>query len=385
MERKNTIKKNKEGYGYTYTDITAINNYCMENGITYYQEVETCEINGKDYIITYLTENEETKRYRGCEIVQATLQGIKNPVQEYGSSLTYCRRYSLLMALGLATEDNDAQDLTISTINTKEDALKMTINFGKYNGKTLNDIQDDESYLEYLFTNSKDESTSDKIFAKIIENSYPEAYKCALKIKEYIENTYNYEVNEEIANLNIIDVDFLFAVRPVSANLELLHPNAIVEKLIDFLKPEYEKENVKLNVALCPEDTKLLLDEKLFREVIVNLSQNAIHAVNEKNNSEQDKIIEITSVIRDDKYVLSITDNGCGIPEDKLNKIFEPYYTTKATGTGLGLTTVYKIVKEFSGDISVKSIAGEGTSFIISIPVPQLNKKLLAYNESDNT
>lgn len=158
MERKNTIKKNKEGYGYTYTDITAINNYCMENGITYYQEVETCEINGKDYIITYLTENEETKRYRGCEIVQATLQGIKNPVQEYGSSLTYCRRYSLLMALGLATEDNDAQDLTISTINTKEDALKMTINFGKYNGKTLSEIQDDEPYLEYLFNNSKDEN-----------------------------------------------------------------------------------------------------------------------------------------------------------------------------------------------------------------------------------
>ena len=158
MERKNTIKKNKEGYGYTYTDITAINNYCMENGITYYQEVETCEINGKDYIITYLTENEETKRYRGCEIVQATLQGIKNPVQEYGSSLTYCRRYSLLMALGLATEDNDAQDLTISTINTKEDALKMTINFGKYEGKTLNDIQDDKSYLKWLFDNSKDEN-----------------------------------------------------------------------------------------------------------------------------------------------------------------------------------------------------------------------------------
>src|SRR5574344_645389 len=102
--------------------------------------------------------------------------------------------------------------------------------------------------------------------------------------KKFVEN-YIDVVNEEIANLNKIVVDFLFAVRPVSANLELLHPNAIVEKLIDFLKPEYEKENVKLNVALCPEDTKLLLDEKLFREVIVNLSQNAIHAVNEKNNS----------------------------------------------------------------------------------------------------
>ena len=156
MERKTTIKKNKEGYGYTYTDISAINKYCEENGITYYQEVETCETNAKDYIITYLTENNETKRYRGCQIVQATLQGIKNPVQEYGSSLTYCRRYSLLMALGLATDDNDAQDLTVSTINTKEEALKLEITFGKYKGKKLEDILDDESYLEWLFQKGND-------------------------------------------------------------------------------------------------------------------------------------------------------------------------------------------------------------------------------------
>lgn len=215
-----------------------------------------------------------------------------------------------------------------------------------------------------------------KAIAKAREN------EDTLPDKKFVEN-YIDVVNEEIDNLNKIVVDFLFAVRPVSANLELLHPNAIIEKLIDFLKPEYEKENVHLNVSLCPEDTRLLLDEKLFREVIVNLSQNAIHAVNEKNDSTQEKLIEIKSIIRDDKYVLSVSDNGCGISEEKLNKIFEPYYTTKATGTGLGLTTVYKIIKEFSGDISVKSTEGEGTSFIISIPVPQLNKKLLAYDESD--
>ena len=194
MERKNTIKKNKEGYGYTYTDITAINNYCMENGITYYQEVETCEVNSRDYIITYLTENNETKRYRGCQIVQATLQGIKNPVQEYGSSLTYCRRYSLLMALGLATDDNDAQDLTIPTLNTKEDALKMTINFGKYKGKTLNDIQDDESYLEWLFDNSKDENMV-KAVSLITgweiksEEEQKEEVKIVAKYKKLLEDT----------------------------------------------------------------------------------------------------------------------------------------------------------------------------------------------------
>mgnify|MGYP003289354883 CR=1 FL=1 len=200
--------------------------------------------------------------------------------------------------------------------------------------------------------------------------------------KKFVEN-YIDVVNEEIDNLNKIVVDFLFAVRPVSANLELLHPDSIIEKLIDFLRPEYEKENISVDVSLCPEDTRLLLDEKLFREVVVNLCQNAMHALNENSNSKNKKI-EINSVIRDDKYFLTVSDNGCGIPEEKLNKIFEPYYTTKATGTGLGLTTVYKIVKEFSGDVSVKSVEGEGTSFVISLPVPQLNKKLLAYNKSES-
>ncbi len=158
MERKNTIKKNKEGYGYKYTELAEINNYCLENNITYYQEVETCEINGKDYIITYLNENGETTKHRGCEIVKAVLSGIKNPVQEYGSSLTYCRRYSLLMALGLATEDDDAQSLTEPNEPTEEEAEEYKLGFGKYKGKTIKEIEEEKpDYLEWLLGNSKDE------------------------------------------------------------------------------------------------------------------------------------------------------------------------------------------------------------------------------------
>ena len=104
---KSTIAKKPEGYGYKYTELADINKYCEENGIRYYQEIETSEINQKDYIVTYVTKDEKTTKHRGCQVVDAVLQGIKNPVQEYGSSLTYCRRYSLLMALGLATEDDD--------------------------------------------------------------------------------------------------------------------------------------------------------------------------------------------------------------------------------------------------------------------------------------
>lgn len=162
MEKKSTLKKNKEGYGYKYTELAEINKYCEENKIRYYQEVETNEINQKDYIVTYLIENGETTKHRGCQIVDAILSGIKNPVQEYGSSLTYCRRYSLLMALGLATEDDDGASLTQKE-PTKEDAENYVINFGKYKGQKLAEVIKNDWYKNYLL------SGNDEYIKKCIE------------------------------------------------------------------------------------------------------------------------------------------------------------------------------------------------------------------------
>lgn len=153
---KSTIAKKTEGYGYRYTELADINKYCEENGIRYYQEVETNEINQKDYIITtlinYDSEGEpHFSKHRGCQIVEARLSGINNPVQAYGSSLTYCRRYSLLMALGLATEDNDAADLSEMTL---EQAKEYTLEFGKNKGKKLSEVG--TSYINWLLANSND-------------------------------------------------------------------------------------------------------------------------------------------------------------------------------------------------------------------------------------
>ena len=169
MEKKSTIKKNqvadiptKNGnkYSYQYVDIAQIHEYLESENMSYYQYID--RIDNDDYIMTVrIINGEEKPPLRGSRVVDATLFGNDNPAQKQGSALTYARRYSLLMAFGLATEDDDANSLNKPaepSINTKEDALKMTINFGKYKGKTLNDIQDDESYLEWLFYNSKDEN-----------------------------------------------------------------------------------------------------------------------------------------------------------------------------------------------------------------------------------
>lgn len=110
MAEKN-LKRNKEGYGYKYTDLAQIHEYLEKNNMQYIQKIERIE--GDDYIFTkrYIEGKWEEEWLQGCRVVQAILQGKNNPAQEQGSALTYARRYSLLMAFGLATEDDDAQSL----------------------------------------------------------------------------------------------------------------------------------------------------------------------------------------------------------------------------------------------------------------------------------
>lgn len=115
---KTILKKNAKGYGYNYTDLSAIHEYLEENNFRYYQYIEVIDCN--DYIMTVKIneKGEESKAIRGCRVVQATNGGGKsNPAQEQGSALTYARRYSLLLAYGLSTTDDDAQCLTKTKTN----------------------------------------------------------------------------------------------------------------------------------------------------------------------------------------------------------------------------------------------------------------------------
>ena len=193
-------------------------------------------------------------------------------------------------------------------------------------------------------------------------------------------------VNQEIARLNKIVVDFLMAVRPISAQLELVQPNALLQQFVSFFRPEFNAKHIALVTKFCDDSPRLLLDQKLVHEVIVNLAQNALAAITERcPDLSEEKFsscsgrLSITTEIRDEHYILHFSDNGSGMSEETVSHIFEPYFTTKANGTGLGLAMAYKIIKEFSGDIRVKSKKGEGTEFIISLPVPQKDKRLLTY------
>ena len=113
-EETTRLAKGKAGYGYKYTELAQINEWLEAKGESYYQFTEDC--NGKDYIMTVKVnaKGEESKPIRGCQIIDGnTLNGGKaNVAQQLGAAITYARRYSLLMAYGLATEDDDAESLT---------------------------------------------------------------------------------------------------------------------------------------------------------------------------------------------------------------------------------------------------------------------------------
>ena len=113
MDETTRLSKSKQGYGYKYTELAQINEYLEQKGESYYQYIES--VDGNDYIVTVKVKADgtESKPLRGCRIIYSnTLQGKSNEAQEMGSGITYARRYSLLMAYGLATEDDDAACMT---------------------------------------------------------------------------------------------------------------------------------------------------------------------------------------------------------------------------------------------------------------------------------
>lgn len=180
-------------------------------------------------------------------------------------------------------------------------------------------------------------------------------------------------IDEEIDRLNKIVVDFLFAVRPMDTNLEDGDLNALVEELLRFVQFELEQSRIELITDLDNALPHLKLDPKYFKQAVLNLVKNAISAMPDGG------MLRVSTQSRGDQALLRISDNGEGMSPEVRDKIFEPYFTTKDFGSGIGLTLVYKVVKEHMGDISVISKEGRGTTFTITLPLPQREKHLLGW------
>jgi two-component system NtrC family sensor kinase len=150
----------------------------------------------------------------------------------------------------------------------------------------------------------------------------------------------------------------------VSANV-----NDIMEKALDIVDNEFRLRHVTKNVQLAGGMITTMLDGNQIEQVFINLLLNAVHAV------EGNGLVTVKSAVdlEQEKVRVEISDNGCGVAENDIKKIFEPFYSTKNKGTGLGLAVSYGIVKNHQGDIRVFSMPGKITRFTVELPIRTQN------------
>jgi len=136
----------------------------------------------------------------------------------------------------------------------------------------------------------------------------------------------------------------------------------MLDEIEVLLKRELKENNISLTITIKPDQLKLNADQALIEQVIINLLKNAIQAFDEQTN----RLIEVTASVNDKKRpVISVKDNGNGIDEEALEKIFIPFFTTKQTGSGIGLSLSKQIMRQHQGTMAVKSKMDEGTEFIL--------------------
>lgn len=141
--------------------------------------------------------------------------------------------------------------------------------------------------------------------------------------------------------------------------------NDIVESAVNIVENEFLCAHVKIEKNLAENMATSLLDENQIEQVLINLLLNALHSV------EESGCVSLSSSFDSGKnrVFVEITDNGAGIAQENIGRIFEPFFSTKVNGTGLGLAVSYGIVSNHQGDIHVASKLGKGTRFTIELPV----------------
>lgn len=188
----------------------------------------------------------------------------------------------------------------------------------------------------------------------------------SFKIKESIETCVN-----EVNRLDGIIHNFLRAIRPVQPELNELNLLELLDEVLVLQRHEMEDLGIRVQVDLPPPLPIVLIDRNQVKQAFFNVIKNAIHAMG------QNGLLKISIDIDDDFLNMHFDDNGTGIDEKHFSKIFDPYYSTKNSGSGLGMMIIQRIMRNHAGQIAIKSLPGEGTRVTLMFPLKSKRVKML--------
>jgi two-component system, sporulation sensor kinase E len=204
-------------------------------------------------------------------------------------------------------------------------------------------------------------------FARRAPKAEADAAEIGRKLEHYLD-----VAKGEITRLDYIVTQFLHAIRPSPPQLAPASLNDVAEETLELLRPELENRGLQLRQKLARRLALAPLDAAQMKQVLVNLIKNAMQAMTTGG------VLTLQTGGAGDWVWVEVSDTGGGIPQDKINHIFEPFYTTKKKGTGLGLMIVQRIVHQHGGKIELESRVGQGTTFRIRLPIHERQPKLLS-------
>ena len=179
----------------------------------------------------------------------------------------------------------------------------------------------------------------------------------------------------EVNRLDSIVTQFLRAIRPSKPQLQPENVNMIVEEAVRFFAPEIQDRDIVVEQELRSDLPLLRLDRDQMKQAFYNVIKNSLEAM------KRGGILRVRTD-RDDTHVLvSFVDTGSGMSAGNLSRVFEPYFTTKPSGTGLGLLIVRRIVREHGGELSIESSEGKGLALTIRLPYVDKRVRMLEAGE----
>ncbi|MFZ3376960.1 MAG: ATP-binding protein [Chthoniobacterales bacterium] len=181
----------------------------------------------------------------------------------------------------------------------------------------------------------------------------------------------------EIGRLDSIVTQFLRAIRPSKPQLHPENVNAIVDEAVRFFAPEIQDRDVVVEQELRSDLPLLQLDRDQIKQALYNVIKNSLEAMKRRG------ILRIRTDMDDAHVLISFIDTGGGMSPENLSRVFEPYFTTKSSGTGLGLLIVRRIVREHGGELSIESSQGKGITLTIRLPYLDKRVRMLEAGTAD--
>jgi len=180
----------------------------------------------------------------------------------------------------------------------------------------------------------------------------------------------------EINRLDSIITQFLRAIRPTRPQLRPENINTIVEEAVRFFALEIKDRDVVVEQELRSDLPLLELDRDQMKQAFYNVIKNSFEAMKSRG------ILRIRTDLDESHVIVRFTDTGGGISAENLSRVFEPYFTTKTSGTGLGLLIVRRIVREHGGELSIESSEGKGLTLTIRLPHIDRRVRMLEAGDS---